>query len=347
MGLFELLVHIGVAVGPATVYLDQVRTILKKRNAQGFSKDVCAVILFACIARLWFRVYEPYAFPLVLQAILLILVQLVLLELLLRFRPGSYASAAFTVSSDDSSSRVVFDSTREARPGANAPAFKVIVDPPSGEASGSTSRGPTAEGASGAEDQQNTAFAWENRPYNFWLWDDFTTYIFWLLGYTAVVGVLVLLFGRFKFFNGCLGMYSLGLEALLPLPQALSNYHNQSLAGLSPVLIAAWVIGDVSKTAYFLWQSSPFQYLVCGLLQLMIDLTICYQAYIYRDKTAADNAALAEQEQKAKERANADTQAAAGTGTDAELESRPGGRDQQAVEADDEDEAENSPFRIA
>ncbi|KAK0527596.1 hypothetical protein OC834_001640 [Tilletia horrida] len=342
MGLFEFLVQVGVAVGPATVYLDQVRTVLKKRSSQGFSRDVAAVILFSCIARIWFRVNESYALPLLIQAVLLIVVQLFLLELLLRFRPGSYASAAFTVSSDDTRSRVVFDSTREARTGPNPPAFTVIVDPPSGESSASASVAPSGAPAAAdtEEGSSQPATVWENRPYNFWLWEDFATYCYWLLGYTAALGVLVLLLGRFAFFNGLLGFYALGLEALLPLPQALNNYRNQSLAGLSPVLIAAWVGGDMAKTAYFLWQQSPLQFLICGLIQLSIDLAICYQAWIYREKTAADEAALAEQAAKAKARRTADVEAEA----DAELESRPANGEQREVEAD-VDEA--SPFRIA
>ncbi|KAK0548316.1 hypothetical protein OC861_003631 [Tilletia horrida] len=348
MGLFDFLIQVGVAIGPAVVYLDQVRGVLKQRSSQGFSKDVCAVILFACIARIGFYFHEKYALALLLQAIFLIIIQLVLLELLLRFRPGSYASAAFTASSDDTRSRVVFDSTREARPGSNAPAFKVIVDPPAGESSSSTAAGATANGSGGAVSSEPETSIWQNRPYNFWQWDDFLTYVYWLLGYTAILGLLVLLLGGFKLFNGLLGFYALGLEALLPLPQAMSNYRNQSLAGLSPILIAAWVGGDLAKTAYFIWQASPLQFLLCGLIQLSIDATICYQAYIYREKTAEDNAALAEQAAKAKARsrnnANDDVEAAGG---EAELESRPTSGANQQVEADDDEEGEASPFRIA
>ncbi|KAE8211162.1 hypothetical protein CF327_g5060 [Tilletia walkeri] len=343
MGLFDFFVQVGVAVGPATVYLDQVRTILKKRNSQGFSKDVTAVILFSCIARIWFRVNEVYPLALLVQAILLIVSQLFLLELLLRFQPGSYASAAFTVSSDDSQSQVVFDSTREARPGSNAPPFKVIVDPPTGESSAAASAPSPAEASAPSDEPDESSFLFKKRPYGFWTWPDLLTYGYWLIGYTALLGVYVLLLGRFPFFNGMLGFYALGLEALLPLPQMLSNYRAQSLAGLSPVLVAAWVGGDMAKTAYFIWQKSPSQFLVCGLIQLTIDLTICYQAWIYREKTATDNAALAEQANKAKARANADTEADA----EAELETRPSTGPLQAVEADDDDAGEGSPFRIA
>ncbi|CAD6884808.1 unnamed protein product [Tilletia controversa] len=343
MGLVDFFVQVGVAVGPATVYLDQVRTVLKKRNSHGFSKDVTAVILFSCIARIWFRVNEAYALALLVQAILLIVIQLFLLELLLRFQPGSYASAAFTASSEDSQSRVVFDSTREATSGLNAPAFKVIVDPPTGESSGSTSAAEAAGAPAPSDEQNESSSLFKNRPYNFWLWPDFLTYGYWLAGYTAVLGLYVLLLGRFPFFNGALGFYALGLEALLPLPQMLANYRAQSLAGLSPVLIAAWLGGDMAKTVYFVYQSSPPQFLVCGLIQLSIDLVICYQAYIYREKTADDNAALAEQASKAKARVNEDTEAEA----DAELDTRPTTGPGQAVEADDDDIGEASPFRIA
>lgn len=76
-------------------------SIQKKRSSTGFSKDVCAVLLLANIARCFWWLTERFELPLLLQSILMIVSQLGLLGLLLKYREGSYASSAFTSSSED------------------------------------------------------------------------------------------------------------------------------------------------------------------------------------------------------------------------------------------------------
>lgn len=89
------------AFGAPLVYADQAWSIQKRRSSEGFSMDVCAVLLIANICRVFFWFGERFELALLLQSILMIVSQLFLLSLLIRFRPGSFASSAYSVASND------------------------------------------------------------------------------------------------------------------------------------------------------------------------------------------------------------------------------------------------------
>lgn len=56
------LATVGMVIGPPFVYADQAYSIARRRNSEGFSKDVCAVLLIANIARIfwWFQVHFEF-----------------------------------------------------------------------------------------------------------------------------------------------------------------------------------------------------------------------------------------------------------------------------------------------
>jgi len=78
---------VGMAVAPPLVYADQAYSIVKKRDSTGFSRDVCAILLIANITRCFFWLGDPFETALLLQSIFMILAQLALLYICIRFRP--------------------------------------------------------------------------------------------------------------------------------------------------------------------------------------------------------------------------------------------------------------------
>ncbi|UZJ55903.1 hypothetical protein CBS101457_005223 [Exobasidium rhododendri] len=92
---------LSLAIGAPLVYADQARNIVNRRNAEGFSKDVCAVLLIANICRCFFWLGERFELALLLQSVLMIIAQIFLLSLLVKYRPGSFASSTYSISSGD------------------------------------------------------------------------------------------------------------------------------------------------------------------------------------------------------------------------------------------------------
>lgn len=153
-----------------------------------------------------------YELALLVQSILMIGAQLGLLYLCLYYRPGSFASSVFSISSTDQNGDVIFDSapgtglptssssaagqTSVTAPPAHPP-FQVIVDPPPeeqgdevghhapshipGEADDLSNRSSRRSvGSAGLPSLSVNSLAVphitdSNRPFGFWTWPDFAS----------------------------------------------------------------------------------------------------------------------------------------------------------------------------
>lgn len=135
----------------------------------------------------------------------------------------------------------------------------------------------------------------------------FGTISFLLASFTAVVGVATLILTPMSpSYVEFLGLAALVTESTLAMPQAVTNFKQKSTKGLrfervvlhlchlsplfshtlglsmiSNVLLAALFFGDVFKTAYFVVLGSPFQFILCGCIQLSVDFVLFYQLFKY------------------------------------------------------------------
>ncbi|TFY72322.1 hypothetical protein EVG20_g698 [Dentipellis fragilis] len=83
----SILSSIGMAVGPPLVYADQAVSIIRKKDSTGFSRDICAVLLLANITRCFFWLGNQFEFALLFQSLFMIVAQLALLYICIRYRP--------------------------------------------------------------------------------------------------------------------------------------------------------------------------------------------------------------------------------------------------------------------
>jgi len=92
---------------------------------------------------------------------------------------------------------------------------------------------------------------------------------------------LTFFLGQNPIFIEAVGYASVLIEACLGLPQLISNFKNKSTAGLSIGLIFTWFFGDCTKIYYYIQKNQPLQFTMCGALQLMSDIAILGQIYVY------------------------------------------------------------------
>ncbi|KAH8926223.1 hypothetical protein BT69DRAFT_1311854 [Atractiella rhizophila] len=92
------------AVGPPLAFIyaesdcrDQYLSIIRKKSSAGFSVDVCGVLLFANTTRIFFWLGERFELPLLIQSILMIIAQLALLWVCVRYKPSSDYEALSTL----------------------------------------------------------------------------------------------------------------------------------------------------------------------------------------------------------------------------------------------------------
>ncbi|XP_074111915.1 solute carrier family 66 member 2 isoform X2 [Cotesia typhae] len=119
----------------------------------------------------------------------------------------------------------------------------------------------------------------------FWKWTDFQSYLDFVLLFGVVGGVAMYIFVDYPIFVETVGLLAVLTEAMLGVPQFLRNLDNKSTEGMSIVMVTMWTVGDTFKTCYFLHREAPVQFGICGALQVIVDLGILLQVYIYRNKT--------------------------------------------------------------
>ena len=100
---------------------------------------------------------------------------------------------------------------------------------------------------------------------------------------TAIVTVLTVIskFITIPYYGDALGFFSLSIEATLGFPQMISNFKNKTTKGLSMFMIFTWFSGDFFKTLYFVLEKQPFQFIMCGSVQLTVDIIIVIQILYY------------------------------------------------------------------
>lgn len=126
-------------------------------------------------------------------------------------------------------------------------------------------------------DRVFTDFDWKY----FWAWTDFQSYIDFLLVVSLVMSLLTFLLLDFIIYVEILGFLALFMEAMLAVPQLVKNFKSKSTEGMSILMVLMWTVGDVFKTTYFILREAPAQFWLCGSLQVLIDVTILGQVWLY------------------------------------------------------------------
>eukprot|EP00695_Tsukubamonas_globosa_P003108 TRINITY_DN474_c0_g1_i1.p1 TRINITY_DN474_c0_g1~~TRINITY_DN474_c0_g1_i1.p1 ORF type:complete len:229 (+),score=77.95 TRINITY_DN474_c0_g1_i1:68-754(+) len=112
---------------------------------------------------------------------------------------------------------------------------------------------------------------------HFWQWEDFASYVTFLAAFVSGLLTLSTLFISQPWYVEFLGYAALLIESTLGIPQWVKNQMTKSTAGLSGVLIITWFAGDAFKTIYFISKAAPFQFILCGSIQLTVDILVLFQ----------------------------------------------------------------------
>lgn len=115
---------------------------------------------------------------------------------------------------------------------------------------------------------------------DFWKWDDFASFLQFEAALVMLLAGLQLALGNFSWFIQLQGALALGIEALLPVPQAMRNHAAKSTAGVSGVMVVSWLAGDFFKTIYALGKGEPAPFVLCGAFQFSVDCVVAAQMFV-------------------------------------------------------------------
>lgn len=119
-------------------------------------------------------------------------------------------------------------------------------------------------------------------PRYFWRWTNLLSYIEFLILFSIILGISMYYLLNCELFVEAVGYCALVTESMLGLPQVIKNYKNNSVEGMSLSMVLMWLAGDTFKTGYFIANSVPFQFWLCGLLQITIDIIILVQVCLFK-----------------------------------------------------------------
>eukprot|EP00095_Tigriopus_kingsejongensis_P003002 maker-scaffold170_size291898-snap-gene-0.13 protein:Tk03002 transcript:maker-scaffold170_size291898-snap-gene-0.13-mRNA-1 annotation:"pq-loop repeat-containing protein 1" len=121
---------------------------------------------------------------------------------------------------------------------------------------------------------------------HFWQWTDFQSYVECIMTLAVSGGILMYFLVDVEPFVESVGFLAVFTEACLGVPQFYRNARTKSTFGMSVQMVLMWTCGDIFKTTYFYLRETPPQFIICGSLQVLIDLSILSQVWIYRENTA-------------------------------------------------------------
>ncbi|KAI9494398.1 PQ loop repeat-domain-containing protein [Zychaea mexicana] len=239
--LASMAMSLAMSVGPAIGYVDQYLIIRKHQSSAGFNPVTCGILLFSNILRVFFWLGKRFDTTLLIQSLIMIAAQLVLLEIVVLYRPLEKHEQDPLLQHHDQQPQNNNNSS------SSSSIKKLLL--------------------------QN----WRTM----WAWDHYLDYVNFLLGLTTVIAVGYQLLGHHGWFVETLGVLSLGIESTLPLPQCVSNFKRRSTAGFSAIVMATWFVGDSFKLFYFIFTQAPVQFDICGAVQLAIDSLIVMQSILF------------------------------------------------------------------
>merc|ERR1712223_1295162 len=123
-------------------------------------------------------------------------------------------------------------------------------------------------------------------PEHFWKWTDFQSYLECTVCFVAITSFVMYLLLKYDPFVETVGFLAVFTEAMLGTPQFYRNFTNKSTYGMSLQMVLMWTCGDVFKTTYFYLRKTPPQFVICGMLQVMVDVAILTQVWLYYENTA-------------------------------------------------------------
>ena len=229
---FDFLVNLVIIFGPLIGYIPQYFQIKRSNSAGGFSPKISLILLSANILRIFFWFLEPFEWPLLVQAGLMIVTQTVLLHCIVTRRKIEASTENLS-----------------------------LIKPVS---------------------------LLESEPReSFWEWSSLRPYALCIVFYTfaclALTASNIYIFSS-QILTQMIGYAALMIESSLGIPQFISNYRRKSVAGLCRTLVLMWFLGDVGKTALFLYRKTKPQFVLCGITQTVVDIGIFLQILCYGRK---------------------------------------------------------------
>ena len=135
---------------------------------------------------------------------------------------------------------------------------------------------------------------------NFWKWENELEYYKFIIIFLLSFSVLCNFIGfQNNNFINLIGAISAFSESIIPLPQIRNNCITKNVTNISSIMIFMWLGGDIFKTIYYIYTSSPIQMIICGFFVISLDIILSFQVIIYSESNKGLNEKKNEKDEEA------------------------------------------------
>ncbi len=240
----EILMDLFMTFGPSLNYLFQVKKFKKTHSSKGFSNSVCLVTVLSHTLKIFFWFGKKFKYTLLIQSILVIIMQLYLIYLVIKFKED--INDEITISEPQTKSK--------------KEKIKKII----------------------REDLLNWSETLNRKL--IWKWNNVIEYYkFYFFIISILIAFSISLGIKNVIYINIIGAISIIMEILCSLPQIIEMKKSKNQRNISKIMVLMWFSGNILKIYYNMANHSPLQLIIGSFAQVFFNCILIGQiAYYYK-----------------------------------------------------------------
>ena len=243
-----------IALSPSINYLFQARKFKKTKSSKGFSNYLCLITLLSHSLKVFFWLGERFKYTLLIQSILVIIVQLYLIFLCIKFKGEVNKTLSDSNNKAITTQNNMFSKIK-----------KFIYD-----------------NFLNWSKTVNKKLIWKwtsvNEYYKFYF-----LVIMLLSIFTYTIGI------KNKYFIDIIGTVSIIIDMASSLPQVIEMHKSKNPKNISKIMVLLWINGNCVKIYYNVINKSPIQLIIGSCIQVFFNIILLFQILYYYLKNRKDS----------------------------------------------------------
>ena len=246
----DIVLDFFMALSPSANYLFQVRKFYKTKSSKGFSNFLCLTTLLSHTLKVYFWFGKKFKYTLLIQSILVVLVQLYLIYLCIKFKEDNKNSIKNSFNNNNKKIKI-----------------KKCI------------RNTFLDWSK----TLNIKFIWR------WEYI-IEYYKFYFLSVLLLVILSVTIGIKNKYYINIIGIISIILETLCCVPQIIEMYKTKNQKNISKLMVFLWLRGHIIKIYYNIINKSPIQLIIGSCIQAIFNFILMNQIFYYFFKNKKESA---------------------------------------------------------
>ena len=258
----NIILDIFIALGPSLNYVFQVRKFHKTKSSKGFSVLICLANIISPTIKVFFWFSKQFKYTLLIQSILVIIMQLYLIELILKYKESH------NIVMTESSELLPINSTRKEK-------IQKFIN--------------------------ESLLDWSKTLdiKLIWRWNNSIEYYKCYFLIIFLLAIISLILGvDNEYYANITGSLSVTFDMICSLPQIFEIYKAKDQRNISKIMVFMWFCGNVIKIYYNHINNSPIQLIIGSYIQLFCNIVLIYLLfyyYIYEKKEPTNTITVAEE----------------------------------------------------